>query len=76
MISLTRATRPTSNWLGNYIEFTNLTGATQSISVAADLQFGPVGVNGFQINAIPEPSTWAMLLGGIGLLMVSRRFRA
>jgi hypothetical protein len=27
------------------------------------------------LAAVPEPSTWAMLLGGLGLLVFVRRFR-
>ena len=34
---------------------------------------GSPGVDVLQLNAVPEPSTWAMLLGGLALLVVFQR---
>ena len=65
-------TPPSGIKAADYVEFTGLT--------AADLQinFGGyqsnAGMNGIQIvqdlstPAVPEPSTWAMMLGGLGVL--------
>jgi hypothetical protein len=63
---------------GNYVEFDGLSGALpQSVSLGE----GFAGISGFQLEtagaaAAPEPSTWAMMLGGLGFLaFVGRRVR-
>lgn len=33
-------------------------------------------IDNFVVTAVPEPSTWAMLLGGLGSLIMFRRRRA
>jgi hypothetical protein len=33
------------------------------------------GVDNFNLQAVPEPSTWALMLGGLGMMMVIQRIR-
>lgn len=60
----------------NYALFSGMTGASFTITNyrTSNSEFGPgQGIAGFQIvdaSAVPEPSTWAMVLGGLGLLMI------
>jgi hypothetical protein len=59
---------------GNYFEFTGLSGS----SITASLSSSGVNVSGFQLETVaaPEPSTWALMLGGLGMLcFVVRRKR-
>jgi hypothetical protein len=70
-----------SGGTGNYVEYSNLTGASQTFTWNADWdnsysQDG--GVTGFQIvstGAVPEPATWATALCGLGMLLGFRKFR-
>jgi hypothetical protein len=60
---------------GNYFEFSDLSGST----ITAALSSGGVNVSGFQLQqiaAVPEPSTWAMMLGGLGMLAFCVRRKA
>jgi len=67
----------------NYTEFTNVKlTATGSISFTIDAWHGvadsvdtEADLNGVQLVELPEPSTWAMLFGGMGLLLVVQRLR-
>jgi hypothetical protein len=68
-----------SNADGNYVEFTGITGSSSlSVSIPGA---NTVGVAGFQLedlgggSAVPEPSTWAMMLGGVLMLGVVLRKR-
>ena len=70
-------TQATSTDLGsptrdsNYMLFTGLSGANQTIFVAGENQRN---ISGFQIvQTVPEPSTWAMLLGALSLLGFFKR---
>lgn len=62
---------------GNYVKFTGLTGSSQTVSLVSD-NFGDntprLKVGGFQLVAVPEPSTLAML--GMGVLGLAGMFRA
>jgi PEP-CTERM motif len=63
----------------NFTEFTNITlDALGSISFSYQGQSsgGEGDFNGLQlveVSAAPEPSTWAMLFGGLGVLVISLR---
>jgi hypothetical protein len=67
----------------NYTEFTNVKlTATGSISFTLDAWHGVADAtnfeadfNGVQLVELPEPTTWAMLFGGMGLLLVVQRLR-
>ncbi len=64
----------------DYVEFTNVvaSGGTIAITAANGGTLGPVGVlNGFQLVAVPEPSTLALLaVGLIASVGLARRIRA
>ena len=65
---------------GNYVKFSGLTGATQYLYAGAvnpaDIGGFNSGIAGFQIVAVPEPSTWALLaLGCASLVGVARRHK-
>lgn len=61
---------------GDYFEYTNITGVT-TLTYSISNQGGAFGdMPGFQlIETVPEPSTYAMMIGGLGMLITSRRFR-
>lgn len=67
--------------LANYLEWGGISGAainSQAISISSSAGQGFI-FNGFQLvlDAAPEPSTWAMMLAGLGLLSFCvRRQRA
>jgi hypothetical protein len=61
----------------------NFTSTHTSQYVVAQLFSNAVNVNGNagaqelrMVASVPEPSTWAMLLGGLGMLTMFRRRRA
>lgn len=62
---------------GNYVQFDNVSGSNLNISMLAD-DFGDgvprLKISGFQIVAVPEPSTFAMLGAGLlGLIAIRRK---
>jgi hypothetical protein len=64
----------------NYAVLTGTTSATGTIAGTfySTTGTGEADFNGFQLDvpvSTPEPSTWAMLLGGFGLLVFVRRLR-
>jgi len=65
--------------VANYVEFTGLTGSDFTLAFSGNNGSGVgtfnASMNGFQIVSVPEPSTWAMLLGGFGTLLAFRRRR-
>jgi hypothetical protein len=66
------STDPTSYQEGNYVEFTNVTGS--SITVNSIDTGGQTGFSGFQIQAVPEPTSLGLAgIGTIGLLARRRR---
>lgn len=67
----TGANIPTFTEGVNYVEFADVTATDNSIVVT----IAPNGdgqnfanINGFQLEVAPEPSTWAMMFGGLALL--------
>ena len=67
---------------GNYVTYTGLTAANESVTFdAGGPQTEDFALVGFQIvgsNAplsVPEPSTWALMFGGLALLVGMRRVR-
>ncbi|MEP6809609.1 MAG: PEP-CTERM sorting domain-containing protein [Chthoniobacterales bacterium] len=71
-------TFPASGGVGQFVTGTfTASGTTQSIALTG---LGPPMqqlslLNAFQVRAIPEPSTWAMMTAGLALLVASIRFR-
>jgi hypothetical protein len=63
---------------GNYFE-TTITGTSLTVTTTATHgtdSFLRAPIDGLQLVAVPEPSTWAMMLGGVGMLGIFRRRRA
>jgi hypothetical protein len=68
---------------GTYLRFSGLTGASFTLTSDATLTTPPAGGNGFRapinavhiVQAIPEPSSVALALGGASLLGLLRRRR-
>lgn len=80
--STTGADRNINNGVGDaYQTFTGtVTGDTLTITAAPNDTFsgdngGNTEVNGFQLQIAPEPSTWATMLAGLGLLFGIARLR-
>jgi hypothetical protein len=62
----------------NYVEFTNVTPIDKQIVInetAGGTYGGYAMLNGFQLEVAPEPSTYAMLFGGLGMLIMVSRLR-
>jgi len=60
----------------NFVRFTELEGASQTVSLIPQPgNNGSMVVMGFQVVAVPEPATGAMLLGAVGLLGLRLRNR-
>jgi len=62
----------------NYVEFTNITPSSNQIVInetAGGTYGGYAMLNGFQLQVAPEPSTYAMLFGGLGMLVMVSRLR-
>ena len=61
---------------GNYFKWTGITG-TSSVVFSLPAAGGLTELYGFQLveTAVPEPSTWAMMLGGLGMLVAGQRMR-
>jgi hypothetical protein len=58
----------------DYAIFSGLSGTSKTLTIASSPNSG-MGIAGFQIVAVPEPSTMALAgLGGLGLLAWRRRF--
>jgi hypothetical protein len=57
----------------DYAIFSNLTGSSQTITASIP-SFG--GITGFQIVAVPEPSSMALAgMGGLAVLLMRRRWQ-
>lgn len=75
------ATSAGSATAANYVEFDNITAPTGTLSfTGTGIDGGQPGLMGFQLiddgsSAVPEPSTWAMLFGGLGSLVALQRIR-
>jgi hypothetical protein len=66
--------------VGDYLLFSGLSGSTLSISFVGGPDPGLAAINGIEIVAnapvlVPEPSTYALLLGGLLVLVYGIRRR-
>jgi hypothetical protein len=53
-----------------------ITGKSVDVPTAAALgDYVGLQIAGFNVQAVPEPGTWAMMLGGVALLVMLRRHR-
>jgi hypothetical protein len=72
---------PSTRVTGNYVEFFNITAVNGQITLtntSAGGGNGTAAINGLQLvktvtSAVPEPSTYAMMLGGLALLGICIR---
>jgi hypothetical protein len=62
----------------NNVTFANVTlnGGALPSNYSIDYTYGTGNQIALQVASVPEPSTWAMLLGGLGMLTMFRRRRA
>ena len=70
------ATTTGTRSVANYVKFSGLTssGTNLTVTVDGDSDYYPA-FNGFQIQAVPEPATWALLAGGMTVVTILRRRR-
>jgi choice-of-anchor C domain-containing protein len=72
---VTGASRGAMNWVEKSYTFT-ATGASTTLTFASNsgTAYGPA-LDNVSVVAVPEPATWAMMIGGLGLVGVSMRRR-
>jgi hypothetical protein len=73
-IALNSDTTNTAGGLGQYVIGTFTANATNEPIAFSSVGNGPA-VNAFQVRTVPEPSTWVLAFGGVGLLALQRRRR-
>ena len=63
-------------YTGNYVELTTESDSSGDLDISLGKGAGNTtsyfGITGVQLEGAPEPSTWAMLLGGVFLLVFLR----
>jgi hypothetical protein len=70
--------RPTNPDIGNFTMNSNLT-ITPTLPVvtprvfASVLSINAINVPDFELHGAPEPSTWLLIGGGLGLIAILRR---
>jgi len=72
------STTPDTFVTGNYVEFAGISPTANSITVtlhAGNPNWANRDVSGFQITAVPEPATWALLAFSLTSVVVFRRRR-
>ncbi|MEI8340959.1 MAG: PEP-CTERM sorting domain-containing protein [Verrucomicrobiota bacterium] len=60
----------------NYIVLSGTTDSSGNLTIAGTGLSSEPDINGLQLQAVPEPSTFTMILGSLGLLTMFRRRRA
>jgi hypothetical protein len=71
-------TLSTASTNGDYVEFTGLSGGSQTIDLTNTASNTNCSVNAVEIvntASVPEPSTYAMLFSGVGMFFVLRKYR-
>jgi choice-of-anchor C domain-containing protein len=73
-LGLQGTSRQDMNYIGYNFTFT-ATGAATTLSFASDTSEGAFGaaLDAVSVSAVPEPTTWAMMLGGFGMVGYSMR---
>ena len=72
------STTPGTYVTGNYVEFAGISPTANSITVtlhAGNPNWAQRDVNAFQIAAVPEPATWALLAFSLTSVVIFRRRR-
>jgi hypothetical protein len=73
LFTLTTETSSANHPQANYALFAGLSGASQNITLQMEQPELWGGIAGFQVEAVPEPSSVALLLAGVAGLLVRAR---
>jgi len=69
------STNSAARTTANYVKFSGLASSGGNLTISINEVDYHVGYNGFQIQAVPEPATWALLAFSLTSVVIFRRRR-